>query len=330
MISIKRYCNELRFVMDMKVEEIGLAEYDKITNNCIVYNTAAFNELNKYKVEQVHYLLFYSSEGKKRFAFCIGEDKGRLIAPFSAPFASFVNLHSKWDIEQLNQAVVSFDEWCIQHSFKFVDFRLPPDFYDRKMINALQNAFLINGYQVKYADLNYAIDLFEAKERYVGLLTKNGKKNLRIALNSNLELKYCDNLEDKEIAYKTVAINRQQKGYPLRMSWEQVRQTIEIIPNDFWLVYEGTVVIASAVVFEVTSDIMQVIYWGDISGYSCVKPINYLAYMLVKYYCEKKKKYLDIGPSSEEGIANWGLCDFKDSIGCFVSSKFSFRKEYGK
>lgn len=38
-------------------------------------------------------------------------------------------------------------------------------------------------------------------------------------------------------------------------------------------------------------------------------------------------KYLDIGPSTENSIPNYGLCDFKESIGCRRSLKYTMVKE---
>ena len=86
--------------------------------------------------------------------------------------------------------------------------------------------------------------------------------------------------------------------------------------------------IAAAQVFHVCEGIVQVIYWGDVPGYSVLKPINYLAYELINFYGERGFQYIDIGPSSEKGRPNYGLCDFKSSIGCDLNAKFSFKKIY--
>ena len=34
-----------------------------------------------------------------------------------------------------------------------------------------------------------------------------------------------------------------------------------------------------------------------------------------------------IGPSTESSIPNYGLCEFKESIGCEINQKFTFSKE---
>ena len=48
---------------------------------------------------------------------------------------------------------------------------------------------------------------------------------------------------------------------------------------------------------------------------------------LVYRYAPKKDrlKVLDIGPSSVEGVPNYGLCSFKENIGCTISLRHVFQ-----
>jgi hypothetical protein len=43
---------------------------------------------------------------------------------------------------------------------------------------------------------------------------------------------------------------------------------------------------------------------------------------------KKGMKFVDIGPSTENSIPNYGLCEFKESIGCTVVNKYSFKKTF--
>ncbi|MDE5590085.1 MAG: hypothetical protein K2J60_13270, partial [Acetatifactor sp.] len=120
-----------------------------------------------------------------------------------------------------------------------------------------------------------------------------------------------------------IECNRLAKGYPLHMSFQQVEDTIKLTGYDFFTVRLQEEIIAAAQIFYVTEKIAQVIYWGDIPGYSEYKPINFLAYELIRYYGERNFEFLDIGPSSEQGIPNIGLCNFKSSIGCGMTPKIT-------
>ena len=175
--------------------------------------------------------------------------------------------------------------------------------------------------------MNFAINLKTLRlEDYEKVLPANGRKNLVGALNENFRLTKCDTLQDKELAYKIIAQNRAARGKPLRMTWEQVKETIKIVPHDFFIVFNDATPVASAIVFHVTEEIVQVIYWGNIPDKLSAKSMNYLAYKLTAHYHERGMTYLDIGPSTENGVPNYGLCNFKQSIGCEIGSKFVMEK----
>lgn len=139
----------------------------------------------------------------------------------------------------------------------------------------------------------------------------------------------CDSQDSKRIAYEIIAENRQAKGYPLRMTFKQIYDTMQTVDSKVFIVKNAlSEYIASAFVYHVNNSIAQVIYWGDKPGNSQYKSINFIAYRLLQYYHGLKFKYLDIGPSTENSIPNFGLCDFKESILCSRSLKFSLQKDY--
>lgn len=311
--------------MILQIGEVSSQVYRQHVFPKLIFDTVEFNELNRYKVKKVHYYLF--GEKKKYFALSLGEGNDKdFYNPYSAPFASWVNLRKNWTLEQLEEAVKAFDRFAHDH-MKCVRFTFPPEFYEPKMIAGLLNVLLRYGYSISWQDLNYAIDLHQCDEhKYIQQIRQNARKNLRQALSHGLSLVPCIDLEMKKEAYRIIAVNREERGYPLRMSWDQVRETIGIVAHEFFLVKYKDISVAAAIVFHVTDEIAQVIYWGNILEYNSLRSINYLAFQLVEFYKAKGFHYLDIGPSSEKGSLNYGLCDFKDSIGCFASSKFVLNK----
>lgn len=313
----------------MIIEEVTYKDYCSKVSAKIFFNRPEFNFLNKDKVDSLRYFLF--KDKKYRFALCVGQRENFWYAPFSAPFATFVNLRDDWSILQLEDAVKVFNEFIINNSVRYVKFILPPAFYAESLVSSLQNIFLRSGYSVKYQDLNFSLKLNKNfLNSYVKLLPSNGRKNLNSALNNNLNFNQCKTVEDKKIAYNIIKANRKLRGYPLKMTWEQVCATINLVDNDFFIVTHDNESIAAAIVFHVKDDIVQVIYWGDIPEFSSLRPTNFLAYKLICYYSEKNFKYIDIGPSTEFGMPNYGLCDFKRSIGCQINSKVTFEKNFFK
>lgn len=311
----------------MEVFEINAEEYQKLIHAKEIYNKAEFNMLNAVKVDMVHYLIFKDS--KYRFGLIIGESGDEWLCPFSAPFGTFVNVKSKWDIFQLNESIQSFDKF-MKGKRKKVVFVLPPEFYNPLIVCNMENALFNCGYLVEFIDVNFQMNLHKLySENYKESLPYNGRKNLRIAQESGLVLHKCETIEEKKSAYDVIQINRNSRGYPLNMTWEQVLNTIKLVRNDMFLVFRGDEEIAAALVYHVTDRIGSVIYWGDKPGFTDLKPINYLSYQLIQYYGEMGQfDYLDIGISSDHGVINYGLSDFKLSIGCDISSKITMYKDY--
>lgn len=309
----------------MELYAVGREEYDKIVQKSkYSYNETWFHELNKEKVDELHYLLFKSK--KYKFAIIAGVSNGVMKFPYSAPFSLFEKLNPDISIEDMEQALDLLENFCLDRNIHKIFFRLPPTFYDETYICKFQNCFLRRDYEIFSWDLNYQY-FIKDMDFLNSMLKRNGKKNLRIAEEQNYSLLYCETEEQKHQAYDIIAVNRKNKGYPLRMSWEEVKATIIKMQHDFFLLVLGSQAVAAAIIFRVTDEIFQVIYWGDIDGYSDKKPMNYLSYHLYEYYCRKGIKVLDIGPSTEDGIPNYGLCRFKESIGCEVGSKVTYVKE---
>lgn len=300
-----------------------------VAHSGVVYNTVDFCELNKNKVDHIDYIIIKKEESP-RFAVIFGIRDGQASCPFSAPFGTLLPLKHSSSIENYDDALDAIDIYAAETGLKKIFFRLPPIFYGANELSALVNSLFRKGYAALDVDVNYAFNLEVAYKSYDGIIRYNARKNLRIALKSGLALQICSRDEEIIEAYDIIAENRAFKGYPLRMTQDQVVRTLSIVAHDVFIVRHEGQGVASAIVYHVNDKIAQVIYWGDIPGAAHLKPINYLAYQLVQYYGGKGFQYLDIGPSTENSIPNYGLCDFKESIGCERSLKFTMQKILGE
>ena len=311
------------------VERLDYNNYVNIVESKIrnVFSKGAFSELNAEKVVEVIYLIIYK-KGSARFACTLGRGEDNVLrCPFSAPFGYLEEIKSKQSVSDFYRAAAAVNDYLDNANEKAVTITFPPLFYDNKIIGVWINALFQTGWKVEYFEINYAFHIPDIFENYESKIAHNARKNLRIAEQSGLQLVHCNTEFEKKEAYQIIKKNREMKGYPLRMSEEQVMKTIEIVKSDMYIVYFEGNGIASALVYEVTDDIVQVVYWGDIPGFSEKKPINFLAYELLKIYFKNGYNYLDIGPASEQGIADFGLCDFKDSIGCMRDLKIKMSRK---
>ena len=113
------------------------------------------------------------------------------------------------------------------------------------------------------------------------------------------------------------------------MRYNDVIETSKIIPSDYFLVKDSEgKAIASALVHQINDEILHVVYWGNLMDANKLCPMNFLSYNIFKYYKQTNFKIIDIGPSTEDGKPNFGLCDFKEGIGCHCSSKNTFQLSF--
>lgn len=302
-----------------KIDPLGYKNY--FSSPYHIFNSVPFSELNKDKCSNLHYLLF--KDTKVRFGIILGEKGECLCSPFSAPFGGF-SLNKNERIEYWEQAVALLKEYGKSLN-KQIRISLPPTIYSPTIVPKSVSAFIRNGAIIDYMDLNYQfeIDRFVNYEKFID---RSARKNLRNSQKIDFVFQQLDGNNETDIArvYKVIKQNREERGFPLRMTLQAVQDTVKVIPADFFVLTYNDIDVAAAQIFHVGSDIAQVIYWGDLPKYAGLRVMNYLAYKVFGYYYLKGIKILDIGPSTEDGIPNYGLCEFKENIGCTVSSKYTF------
>jgi hypothetical protein len=308
----------------VEILEVTPAEYAEIIKAPYnAFGSAPFNDLNKNKCNEPFYLLF--KEGKFRLGIIGGSKDTVFYSPFSAPYGGFSFVQDDIRLQYIEDAVRLLKIWALEKKFSSINITLPPAVLEGNFISKQISCLYREGFKLLNIDLNYSYNLNNLNDNYSENIWYNARKNLRIALNSGLSFLKCGKDEEKEQAYDIIRQNRENRGYPLRMAWDQVFETVRLIPADFFIVRdENQVPVASALVFHVSKSVVQVIYWGDLQGFSEKKPMNYIAYQIFKYYKSAGKEVVDIGPSTENSIPNYGLCEFKESMGCNIHPKITF------
>lgn len=286
-----------------------------------VFNSVRFALLNETKCDKVHFLLF--CDNRVRMGIILGERGDMLSSPFSAPFGSF-SFSEEPHIECIEKAVDALLEYSRQQG-KRLKITLPPPIYGQSFNAKTVSVLTRTGTTLAWIDLNYHFDL-SRMTHYEAWIDRSARKNLKKALNCGMTFSQLDSNNPDHVTrvYNVISDNRSSHGYPLRMSLNDILSTIALIKADFFIVTDGINDIAAAQVFHVDRDIAQVIYWGDRDGYGLLRPMNFLSYNLFCHYHKSGLKMLDIGPSTEEGIPNHGLCRFKENLGCEISLKHTF------
>lgn len=309
----------------MEILEVSKEEFDQIINKpYYLYGSGKFNHLNRGKSEQVCYLLF--KEEKYRLGIVGGIKDGGFYSPFSAPFGGFVYLSDSVRINYIDSALELLIDWAKANKLKTISLILPPPIYNESFIAKQENCLYRKNFQFSKIDLNYHFLLERFDENYLSGIWENSRRNFKRALKQKLSFHQCENVAEKELAYNIIKKHMHEKEFPLKMSWEQVKETTELINADFFMVKTSEQLAVGATIIYKDDDgrNAQLIYWGDEMKYASLRTMNFLSYKIFEYYREEGYKMVDLGPSTEDSIPNYGLCSFKESLGCEISTKNSF------
>lgn len=283
----------------MELIETSLSRFGELfdsDDNRIVYNTASFNELNRAKAESVKAFLFYE-RGQLQAGQILGLSNGVWKAPFSAPFSS-LSVKAEVDVDDLYKILS-------KHVGRGLKLVWSPPFYPA--VKPPKGFKTVNDY-----NYHYPLSRFNEYENY---LTRSGRYNHHRALKHNFEF---FKTEDVGRAYGIISENRKLMGYPLAMSLDEVMKTVKVVNADFFVMTLDGEDVASAMLYEVSPGIMQLIYWGDLPQGRSARTMNRLAWHVFNHYATERDNIsiIDIGPASTDGLKNEGLCQFKLSLGC--------------
>lgn len=279
-----------------------------------VYDSPAFVQLNAARAQRVATFGLVDDNGRVLAAQTLGLRGGEWCAPFSAPFSAPCVAQGV----DATVAVPQLYSRLPQAVGAPVRITLPPEAYGAYPLP--HNA------RVEYAEYNYHYPMAQAAE-YVQFLSHAGRKNHRRTMEYGFGFEHTP---DTARAYAVIEANRRAMGYPLAMSLDQVLQTTScaVDADCFVLTLDG-VDVAAAIVFSVTPQTVQVIYWGDHPEARQTRCMNALAWHVMQWYAQNRPciTMVDIGPASVHGVLNEGLARFKTSFGCVLTMRPTVRLE---
>ncbi|MDR1812141.1 MAG: hypothetical protein LBQ87_04895 [Candidatus Fibromonas sp.] len=221
------------------------------------------------------------------------------------------------DLEQIENACRSLSKWNSDLHITF-----PPTIYGESFISKCISAMLRNGFKIDYTDLNYHFDLAKPIK-----MQRNAKKHWNTAVRNNLRLVLADNAESWQTAYRIIDNSRKERGYPPYLPLEELFETAKATNTQFdcFLIYAEQESIAAAMVFTIETKRALNVLWGDNREKKLLRPMNFLAVSMAEHYESLGYLSLDLGPGSKNGIPNYGLCNFKQGLGCAITLKFSVK-----
>lgn len=311
------------------VKRVSADEYvSLVPNRGVFFNEPRFTELNKNKVTDVYYLILMRGNSA-RFGLIAGKDGNEMKSPFSAPYSYPVSIINESKQETIDAALEVFEEYCKGEGTESIRFIFPPLFYDEHLLSGWVSGLFRAGYKVENLDINYALNLEKLhvdEETYGHLIPQKGRKGLRRAERAGLEIVKCETEKEYRLAYETIRIGHESKGFPVKLSYEQLMETLKLVGHDAFIVRKDRKNIVAEVLYRVNDRIVQGIYTGTHPDYMDCNGMNLLTWHTIKYYGSMGYRFLDKAIATEDSIPNYGLCNFKESVGCERSLKYTFRK----
>ncbi len=312
------------------IRRVSAGEYKELVpDRRIFFNEPDFTELNRDKADEVHYLIFMR-ENSARFGLIAGKTGDEMRTPFSAPYSYPVAIINESKQETIDAALEIYEDYCREQGAASVRFIFPPLFYDEHQLSGWVSALYRKQYRFENIDLNFFLDLKKLnveEETYGQMITQKGRKALRKAEKSGLEIIRCETEEDYREAYRIIQIGHDAKGFPVHMSYEQLSDTLKLVEHDAFIVRRDGVGIVAEFLYRINDRIVQGIYTGTHPDYMDCNGMNLLTYYTVRYYGDRGFEILDKATAGKDSIPNYGLGNFKESVGCERSLKFTFRKE---
>lgn len=312
------------------VKRVSSEEYEKIVpDRKVFFNEPKFTELNKDKVDEVYYLILMRGESA-RFGVIVGRVGKEGRCPFSAPYSYPVNIIEESKIETIDSAIIILEEYCKSEGIESLRFIFPPLFYDEHLLTGWISSFYRNNYSILNLDINYALDLKKLnvdEKHYVNMITEKGRKSFKKAQRVGLEIVKCETEDEYREAYNIIQIGHKYKGFPVKLSFEQLWETMKLVECDAFIVRKDGVGIVAEYLYRVNERVVQGIYTGTHPEYMNCNGMNLLTYYTIRFYGDLGYQYLDKAISTEDSYPNYGLCNFKESIGGERSLKYTFSKE---
>lgn len=247
----------------------------------------------------------------------------KAVTPLRAPFGSF--LYS----DRLSpQTLYEFIQYCEaslrSKGIASVTIGEPPLFY-RKSGDLIHTILLNLNYHVIRAELSSGIRIDHIN--FEEIIQPWEKRKLKQAKAKGLHFRTLP-VSELENVYTMIQKCREQKGYALSMTLEDLARTVGIFKESFFLfgAFLHKDLAAASVAIRVGPGILYNFYSGHLRKYDSISPMVLLTSGMYKFCGSHQIHLLDLGTSSLNGQPNFSLLDFKLRLGGVPSMKITFEK----
>lgn len=246
--------------------------------------------------------------------YSVSEDKFFVgyVGPYSAGFCD-PKLH---DSKELLRAA-----WTklLNQNFSEGKIRLPPKSHFPGLLTLNLDTLTNLGFEIETRDLNFSINLKDYSEKK---LNRNRRREL--AKSKTLEMTFGS--VEPEVAIETISRNRKHKGVQLSMDTTFAKKFMNTLPDkiEFFAVSHQDIFLAAATVIRVDNNLDYVFMWGhDQNEPNSGIALSRLAFELADRSKQRGAEILCLGTSSQDGVVDSGLAQFKTSLGAYSEERLT-------
>ena len=283
----------------------------------LIYDTKDFIDLHDH--DKIIY--FETNINNKKISLNIPVNNDDIVdLPVKGSY-SFFNFEKRFSLTEIDIIINEFENFLQKNSVQEIRITFPPD----NLNNSIKPFFYImsvRGWIPGDHDLSSIINL---NEDYRKKFSKSAKNRLNKSLKvEGLNFKKADNLDDWKKAYDCILKNRQEKGYYLAMSFDQILEMQKFNIKAFVL-QSVSVTYSACLVYFHSNNLAQVIYWGSIKEGEELSLQYRLVYELFNILNLMGISKLDLGASTKSTSFNSGLFDYKTQLGAITSINYKLK-----
>jgi hypothetical protein len=246
-----------------------------------------------------------------------------LISLDKAPFGSF-HLESDATLLNIKDLLSEIEKSCADQGVVLLTIRSFPQLYSPKKSELIEKALREHRFVVRYNDVSQVVPISQEA------MPLNVHKKRRVRKAAALGFHFIEIAEDNLTeAYTLFVESREQKGYPVSMTLEDLRAMFKRFRNEYLLfgVFDKQKMIAASVCIKINKKILYCFYIGDHLPYRSESPVTSLVAGIYEYCRTHNFELLDLGMSTDRGELNTGLYNFKRTFGSIDSPKLTFEKK---
>ena len=183
------------------------------------------------------------------------------------------------------------------------------------------------GYEMRYTDLNYHIEVTQHLG-FAARLSSRNKTKYSQCLRSGLQAA-IDHKPNLAWYYDRIKEDRESKGRVLGQSLDAIKEMFEHFPYQYrvFTAYYQDAVVAFCVSVLTAQDVLYTLYPVTLPAYKDLNPQLFLHGVMYGWCLINRIDVLDLGTSTFRGEQNDGLARFKSEIGGVLTKKNAFEKK---